>query len=154
MAKKSAGLLLYRWRTEKLELLLVHPGGPFWKNKDRHAWSIPKGELAQDEAPLDTARREFEEELGVFPEGDDFIDLGEIRQKNGKRVFAWALEGNLDPSAAKSNTFSMEWPPRSGKMQDFPEVDRAEWFSPDTARQKINERQIPLIDRLVEKLRR
>lgn len=149
MAARSAGLIMYRRVAGRLEVLLVHPGGPFWKNKDNGAWSIPKGEYAMDEEPLDAARREFEEELGFSP-GGDFLFLGEIRQKGGKVVTAWAFEGDCDPSAIVSNNFQMEWPPKSGIMKDFPEVDRAGWFDPETAREKINPAQAALIDRLID----
>jgi len=152
MAVTSAGLLLYRRRGGMLELLLVHPGGPFWKNKDPGAWSIPKGEYTGDEAPLAAARREFAEELGFAPEGE-FIYLGEIRQKGGKTVMAWAVEGDCDPSTIVSNTFSMEYPPKSGKFREFPEIDRAAWFDPESAKEKINPAQAPLIDRLIDNIR-
>src|SRR5437660_1699230 len=127
MPKESAGLLMFRIRNGKLELLLVHPGGPFWKNKDRGAWSIPKGEIQPGEDALTAARREFAEELGFTPEGN-FTALTPIRQKGGKRVQVWAFESDCDLSAVKSNTFQMEFPPHSGRMQDFPEIDRAEFF--------------------------
>ena len=124
MTKRSAGLLLYRRSERGTEVFLVHPGGPFWAKKDLGAWSIPKGEYAEDEAALAAARREFQEETGFAIEGD-FLDLGTVRQTGGKLVTAWALEGDCDPSAVHSNTFEMEWPPRSGKKQTFPEIDRA-----------------------------
>jgi predicted NUDIX family NTP pyrophosphohydrolase len=143
----SAGILLFRKIGEKFEVLLVHPGGPFWTKKDLGAWSIPKGEIAESESPETAARREFEEELGSQPEGE-LIPLGEIRQKAGKIVHAWALEGDLDVTKIRSNTFQIEWPPRSGKMKEFPEVDRAAFFSLDEARQKINPAQAEFIDRL------
>jgi predicted NUDIX family NTP pyrophosphohydrolase len=131
-----------------LELLLVHPGGPFWKNKDLGAWSIPKGEYAEGEDPLAVAKREFEEETGARPQGD-CLPLGEVVQKGGKIVTAFALEGDLDPAGLKSNTFELEWPPRSGRKASFPEVDRAQWFSPAEARQKILASQSELITRLL-----
>src|SRR5262252_3749819 len=127
MAKLSAGLLMYRRREGGLEVFLVHPGGPFWAKKDLGAWSIPKGEYDEGEEPLAAARREFEEETGIQPEGH-FVPLKTIKQPGGKTVLAWAFEGDADVAAIKSNTFSMEWPPHSGKQQDFPEVDRAGWF--------------------------
>ena len=150
MAKRSAGILLYRGRGTKLELLLVHPGGPFWRNKDDGAWSIPKGEIEVGENPEDVARREFLEELGSRLAGP-LQPLGEIRQRGGKRVHAFAAAGDLDVGAIKSNTFEMEWPPRSGRRQEFPEIDRAGWFALPVARVKILEGQRPLLDRL-EKL--
>lgn len=151
MAITSAGILMYRLRDRDLHVLLVHPGGPFWRNKDEGAWSIPKGEVDPDEDVEAAARREFEEELGTRPEGV-LLALGEVRQRSGKRVCAFALEGDLDASATHSNTFNMEWPPRSGRMGTFAEVDRAEWFDLATARMKLNAGQAPLIDRLVDLL--
>lgn len=147
MPKTSAGLLLYRLRNGLLEFLLVHPGGPFWKNKDAGAWTIPKGELADNEEPLAAAVREFEEELGFKPTGS-FIELAPIKQKGGKIVHAWAVEGDCDPAQIKSNTFTMEWPPKSGKQAEFPEVDRAEFFKLGEAKEKINQAQIPLLEEL------
>jgi predicted NUDIX family NTP pyrophosphohydrolase len=148
--KRSAGILLYKRDDDSLRVLLAHPGGPFWRNKDAGAWSIPKGEIGDDEEPLAAARREFAEETGVTLDGD-FIPLGEIKQKGGKTVIAFALERDLDPSTIASNTFTIEWPPRSGRQQTFPEIDRAEWFDLDGAREKINAGQAVLIDRLVER---
>jgi predicted NUDIX family NTP pyrophosphohydrolase len=147
-ARRSAGILLYRRAADGLEVLLVHPGGPFWTNKDAGAWSIPKGEYERDDDPFQAARREFEEELGSVPPDGDALDLGETRQKSGKHVRAWALEGDLDAAAAHSNTFTVEWPPRSGRMQEFPEVDRAEWFAVEAAREKLNPAQAAFLDRL------
>ncbi len=145
----SAGLLMYRLAGGELQVLLAHPGGPFLRNKDEGAWSIPKGEHDPDEEPRAAAAREFAEELGSPPpDGAAPLELGEVRQKGGKVVAAWALEGDLDASAIASNTFTMEWPPRSGRTQEFPEVDRAEWFSLDAAREKINPAQAELLDRL------
>jgi predicted NUDIX family NTP pyrophosphohydrolase len=149
MARRSAGLLMYRGSGPGLELLLVHPGGPFWAKKDLGAWSIPKGEYAGDEDPLAAAQREFTEETGVQPRGT-FQPLGEVTQAGGKRVSAWAVEGDFDPAALVSNTFETEWPPCSGRKRSFPEVDRAAWFSPEEGRQKILAGQRPFIDRLVE----
>lgn len=153
MAARSAGLLLYRAPTGGLEVFLVHPGGPFWKNKDDGAWTIPKGEIAASEDPLATARREFREETGLDPDallrpGAGYVDLGEIQQKGGKRVRCWAIEGDADPAAIRSNTFEIEWPPRSGRRRAFPEVDRAAWFDLAQARRKINAAQVELLDRL------
>ena len=148
MPSRSAGILLHRRRGDELEVLLVHPGGPFWSRRDSGVWSIPKGEYAPDEDPLAAARREFEEELGAPPPDAPAQDLGEIRQRGGKLVRAWALEGDLDASAITSNTFELQWPPRSGRMIEVPEVDRAEWFDLDTAREKINPAQVELLDRL------
>ena len=139
---------MFRRQHNLLEFLLVHPGGPFWKNKDTGAWSVPKGEIQPDEDLLARARIEFEEEIGFKPQGD-WIPLGSIKQKNGKTVHAWGFEGDLpEPFELKSNTFELEWPPRSGKFTEFPEVDRAEFFSLEVAREKINPAQIPLLDRL------
>ncbi len=147
--RRSAGILLHRGRGQDLEVLLVHPGGPAWVNRDVGAWSVPKGEHLEGEDPLAAARREFEEELGTAPPAGNPEDLGEIRQKSGKRVRAWAIAGDLDPTQIHSNTFQFEWPPRSGKLIEIPEVDRAEWFGLDAAREKINPGQVPLLDRLV-----
>src|SRR3954449_9397850 len=141
----SAGILLYRRADERLEVLLVHPGGPYWRNKDEGAWSIPKGELGLGENPEAVARREFAEELGSAPVGP-LRSLGEIRQRGGKRVHGFALQGDLDAAGIASNTFEMEWPPRSGRRKSFPEVDRAEWFTLPVARSKILESQRPLLD--------
>jgi predicted NUDIX family NTP pyrophosphohydrolase len=147
MPKSSAGILLYRLRAGAPEVLLVHPGGPFWAKKDLGAWSIPKGELAPGDDPLTRARTEFEEETGVSIDGD-FRALAPCRQAGGKRIEAWAIEGDFDPAGLRSNTFLLEWPPRSGRQQEFPEVDRAEWFDLATARTKIIAGQIPLLDEL------
>jgi predicted NUDIX family NTP pyrophosphohydrolase len=151
MPKTSAGILLYRIRNGALEFLLVHPGGPFWKNKDAGAWTIPKGEIADNEDALAAAKREFEEELGFKP-GGPFIELTPIKQKAGKMVHAWAFEGDCDPSQIKSNTFSTEWPPKSGKQAEFPEVDRAEFFNLEGAKTKINPAQIPLLEELQRRI--
>lgn len=145
----SAGLLMYRLRDGRLEVLLVHPGGPWWRGKDLGAWSIPKGKIEKDENPLDAACREFKEETGLTPTGP-FHELGTVRQKSGKRVHAWAFEGDADPAGFKSNTFEEEWPPRSGRMQTFHEIDAAEFFDIPTARAKINPGQVPLLDELEE----
>jgi predicted NUDIX family NTP pyrophosphohydrolase len=147
MSRTSAGLLMYRKREEILEVLLVHPGGPFWRNKDAGAWSIPKGEAADDEDLLEAARREFEEETGGRPSGT-FIPLSPVKQKSGKTVHAWAVEGEIDPASIKSNTFTMEWPPKTGKHAEFPEVDRADFFDLPTAKQKINPAQASLLAEL------
>ena len=152
MAKESAGILLYRIRDEVIDVLLVHPGGPFWAKKDAGAWTIPKGEIGVKEEPLGAAIREFAEETGTSLAGD-FQPLPTIRQAGGKRVLAWALAGDLDAAAIKSNRFTLEWPPRSGKHRDFPEVDKAEWFALDDARQRINKGQIALLDALEAMLR-
>jgi predicted NUDIX family NTP pyrophosphohydrolase len=146
----SAGILLHRTTPAGLEVLLVHPGGPFWARRDAGAWSIPKGGYEEGEEPLAAARREFEEELGTAPPPDEPADLGEIRLKSGKRVRAWALAGDLDATTITSNTFTVQWPPRSGRMSEFPEVDRAQWFGLDEAREKLNPAQAALIDRLQE----
>ncbi len=151
MGKESAGLLMYRSRGGELEFLLVHPGGPFWKNKDSGAWTVPKGEIQPGEDPLLAARREFEEELGFKPEGD-FMPLTPVKQKSGKLVRAWAFAGDCDPAACKSNTFQLEWPPRSGRLQEFPEVDRVAFFSFEQAKEKINPAQIGLLEELRARL--
>ena len=152
MAKTSAGVLLYRRSGKSLEVFLVHPGGPFWAKKDDGAWSIPKGEFAEGEDPVDVARREFEEETG-FPLKGKLEALKPIKQAGGKIVHAWAIEGELNQSAIRSNTFSLEWPPHSGKNQEFPEVDRASWFDLETGRRKILKSQMPLLEQLQEKFR-
>ena len=147
MGKQSAGILLYRKTEGKLQVFLVHPGGPFFKNKDEGSWSMPKGEFLDDEDPLEAAKREFEEETGQAITGK-FTRLKPITQKGGKRVQAWAVEGDIDHLTIKSNHFEMEWPPRSGKQQSFPEVDRAAWFDIDIAKLKINPAQAQLVDEL------
>ena len=149
--KRSAGILLFRRDGDEVEFLLVHPGGPFWAKKDAGAWSIPKGQIEAEEEPRACAIRELEEELGPAPELDPehLIELGSIKQKAGKVVEAWAAEADFDPASLASNTFSMEWPPRSGSEQEFPEVDRAEWFDLATAREKILPAQAELLDRLL-----
>ena len=148
MSAQSAGLVLYRRRDGKLEVLLVHPGGPFWQKRDDGAWSIPKGELAEHETGIDVARREFREELGVPAPHGEVTALGAVRQTGGKIVHAWALPGDLDVTRPTSNTFELEWPPRSGRLQQFPEIDRAVWFDLDTARRKLLLAQRVFIDRL------
>ncbi len=153
MPKQSAGVLMYRWRGDAPEVLLVHPGGPFWRRRDRAAWSIPKGELGPDEAPLDAAQRELFEETGLTLEAPP-IDLGRLRASRDKELRVFAVEGDCDPERIVSNTLALEWPPRSGHYQRFPEVDRAAWFDPDTARHKLHKGQVPLIDRLLVALER
>jgi predicted NUDIX family NTP pyrophosphohydrolase len=149
--KKSAGLLLYRRvAAGAIEVFLVHPGGPYWTRKDQGAWSLPKGLVDPGEDPLDTARREFAEETGNAPPDGPFVPLGEVRQAGGKIVTAWGAEGDVDAATIASNTFRMEWPPRSGREQEFPEVDRAAWFTPDEARERILAGQRPFLDRLNE----
>ncbi len=138
---------MYRKRKDGLEVFLVHPGGPFWANKDEGVWTIPKGEYEPDEEPLAAAQREFREETGFIATGD-FMELGSIRQKSGKVVIAWAFEGDCDPTQLKSNTCKVEWPPRSGKRLEIPEVDRGSWFSSHRARIYIRPEQIPLLDTL------
>jgi predicted NUDIX family NTP pyrophosphohydrolase len=152
MAALSAGILMYGGSPRSLEVLLVHPGGPFWRNKDDGAWSIPKGEIDAGGNPEDVAWREFMEELGSAPAGP-LRPIGEIRQRGGKRVLAFATEGDLDVGTVASNTFEMEWPPKSGRIQTFPEIDRAEWFAVPAARRKILKGQLPLLDRLEEHCR-
>jgi len=147
MPKRSAGILLYRERSNQLEVLLVHFGGPFWARKDRGAWSIPKGEVEPNEEPLAAAQRELEEETGVIASGE-LRPLDPIRQAGGKMVFAWAMRGDVDPGSITSNTFTMEWPPNSGKQQEFPEVDRAQWFAVDVADEKIMTTQAGFIAQL------
>jgi predicted NUDIX family NTP pyrophosphohydrolase len=146
MSQHSAGILLYRRRDRGLEVLLAHPGGPYWANKDLGSWSMPKGLIAAGEDPLAAARREFQEETG-FEVNGRFIELGSEKQASGKIVHAWALEGDLDTRKMVSNVFSLEWPPRSGQTQEFPEVDRGEWFDLATAKVKITQGQRPLLDR-------
>jgi predicted NUDIX family NTP pyrophosphohydrolase len=153
MKKTSAGVLLYRRKLGELEIFLVHPGGPFWAKKDRGAWSIPKGEYTNSEEPLAAARREFQEETGLAIDGD-FDELGEIRQAGGKIVSAWALEGDLDPAQLVSNRFQMQWPPRSGRTIEVPEVDRGAWFSMPEAKARILSSQATFLERLAEKLNR
>jgi len=148
MPKRSAGLLLYRDTGGRLEVFLVHPGGPLWAKKDAGAWTIPKGEYDDSEEALEAAKREFLEETGAAADGG-FVPLGEVRQASGKLVKAWALESDVDADAIQSNTFEMEWPPRSGKRGEFPEVDRAAWFSVEDAREKINPAQQQFLDRLL-----
>ena len=140
---------MYRVSNTGTELLLVHPGGPFWRNRDDGAWTIPKGEFSDDEEPLVAAKREFEEELGAQPPPGEYIRLKPIKQKGGKIVHAWAIEGDFDPATLNSNTFETEWPPRSGRLKSFPEVDRAQWFSADAARQKMLFGQAAFIDELL-----
>ena len=150
--RRSAGLLLYRRSGDQLEVLLAHPGGPLWKKRDAGAWTVPKGEVEPGEDPPAVARREFEEETGQRPPDGDFVPLGEVRQKSGKYVAAWAAEGDLDPATAKSNTFPLEWPPGSGDWIDVPEVDRVAWFDLDEARIRVNPAQVALLDRLADQL--
>jgi len=152
MTKRSAGILMFRGHGPELQLLLVHPGGPFWARKDEGAWSIPKGEYEEGEEPLAVARREFEEELGTSAPSGDVIDLGELVQPSRKKITTFATEGDFDPSTLRSNTFEIEWPPKSGRMKSFPEVNRAAWFAPQEAREKILPGQRPLIDRLLARI--
>jgi predicted NUDIX family NTP pyrophosphohydrolase len=148
MPKQAAGILLFRRGPSGLEVLLAHPGGPLWARKDAGAWTLPKGQFTDGEAPLDAARREFEEEMGSRPTGD-FQPLGTLKQPSGKIIHAWAAESDFDVATVKSNLFSLEWPPRSGQVGEFPEVDRADWFSIETARLKILKGQAPFLDRLL-----
>ena len=149
----SAGILMYRLREGRLEVLLAHPGGPWWRKKDAAAWTIPKGGVMPDETPLAAARREFAEELGFEPP-EPVIALEPLKQPSRKLVHAWAVEGDWDPAKLKSNDFDLEWPPRSGRMQSFPEVDRAAWFSLDEARTKLLRGQVAFLDQLAAKLGR
>lgn len=151
MAKQSVGLVIYRRSAGPVEMFLVHPGGPFWKNKDLGAWSIPKGEFAEGDDLLTAARRELTEETGFSVEGP-FVQLQPIKQRGGKTVYAWAVEADFDAASVVSNTFSMEWPPRSGKMREFPEVDRAGWFDLEQAAAKMNAGQRPLLEQLAKLL--
>ena len=151
MAKRSAGLLMFRWRADALEVFLVHPGGPFWAKKDLGAWSIPKGEYTEGEDALTAARREFAEETGTAAAGEP-IPLKDVKQPGGKIVSAWALEGDCDASKVRSNMFSMEWPPKSGKTKEFPEIDRGEWFRIEAARSKILKGQVEFLVELASKL--
>ncbi|MDQ2966616.1 MAG: NUDIX domain-containing protein [Chloroflexota bacterium] len=152
MPKPSAGLLLYRRRGDSVEVLLAHPGGPLWAKRDAGVWSVPKGEIETGEKPFDVARREFHEETGHKPPAGECLSLGEIRQKSGKLVVAWACEGDLDPTTSESNTFPLEWPPGSGNWIDVPEIDRVEWFAPDEARRRLNPAQAEFVDRLLAML--
>jgi predicted NUDIX family NTP pyrophosphohydrolase len=152
MPRRSAGILLYRLDPGPLEVLLVHPGGPYFARKDLGSWGLPKGEYEPDEEPRACAIREFEEELGQAPPTGRMIELGEIRQKNGKIVTAWGLRGDLDATAIHSNSFALEWPPGTGRMQEFPEIDRAAWLTLDEAARKIIGTQQPLLDRLAAAL--
>jgi predicted NUDIX family NTP pyrophosphohydrolase len=147
--KKSAGILLYRLKKNNPEFLLVHYGGPFWANKDLGTWSIPKGEFTDEEKPFDAALREFKEETGTEINHGQPIELTPVKQKSGKMIYAWGVEGDLDASAIKSNEFEIEWPPKSGKFKFFPEVDRGEWFGVEDAKKKINPAQINLIEEIL-----
>lgn len=150
-SKVSAGLLLFRRRNGGVEVFLAHPGGPFWRQRDRGSWTIPKGVIEAGEDPLDAARREFEEETGICPTGP-FLPLGSVRQKAGKTVHAWAWEGDADPATIRSNEMEVEWPRGSGRWRRYPEVDRCAWYDPTTARSRINSAQAELIDRLIATL--
>lgn len=152
MSKTSAGLIVYRWYKSELQVLLVHPGGPFWKNKDEGAWNIPKGEYVEGEVPLEVAKREFYEETGIQVQGNEFIELGTVKLKSGKLIIAFAAEASFDEPFLQSNTFEMEWPPKSGKMQVFPEVDRAAWFSMADAAKKLNAAQVALLGEVESKI--
>jgi predicted NUDIX family NTP pyrophosphohydrolase len=147
-AKRSAGLLLYRLREGRLEVFIAHMGGPFWASKDEGSWSIVKGEYEDDEDPFEAACREFEEETGSTAPAGRALELGEIRQSGGKRVVAWGIEGDFDPANLRSNTFTLEWPRGSGRLREFPEIDRAEWFDAATARRKLLKGQVPFIEAL------
>ncbi len=153
LAKSSAGLLMYRKREGQVQVLLVHPGGPLWKNKDGGAWFVPKGEINPGEQELAAAQREFQEETGLVATGE-FLSLGTVKHKSGKKVAAWAFEGDCDPAAIKSNTFEMEWPPKSGKMARFPEIDRADFFTLEGAQEKMHVAEFEFVTRLAEQLSR
>ena len=152
MKKQSAGIVLYSLSKSKPQVLLVHPGGPFWTKKDAGAWSIPKGEFETPEKPLDAAKREFAEELGIILPDGELIELGNVKLSSGKVVYAWALQHEIDPKHIKSNTFKLEWPPQSGNMQTYPEVGKAAWFSLEEALVKITKGQVPLIQTLADQL--
>ncbi|MCW2633641.1 MAG: hydrolase [Blastococcus sp.] len=153
MPKRSAGILLYRFAADgACEVLVGHMGGPFWAKKDAGAWSIPKGEYVDGEVPFDVARREFEEELGSSVPASEFVPLGEVRQSGGKVLTVWAAEGDLDADRSVSNTFELEWPPRSGRMQEFPEIDRSAWLPLAAAREALVKGQVPLLERLAAHL--
>jgi predicted NUDIX family NTP pyrophosphohydrolase len=152
MTVHSGGILLFRYRAGRLQLLLVHPGGPYWKHKDAGAWSIPKGLFEENEEPLEAARREFAEETG-FEAAGEFIALGELVQPSKKIVHAWALQGDLDTTRITSNTFTLEWPPESGQVEHYPEIDTGQWFDVDEARRKITRGQLGFIDRLIDRLK-
>ena len=152
MPRTSAGVLLYRRRDRGIEVLIGHMGGPFWARKDDAAWSVPKGEYDPGEEPFAVALREFAEELGSPVPAEDFLPLGEVLQSGGKVLTVWAAEGDLDAAAARSNTFALEWPPRSGRLQEFPEIDRVAWVPVDEARTKLVRGQVPLLDRLLDAL--
>jgi predicted NUDIX family NTP pyrophosphohydrolase len=149
MAKASAGLLMYRKRGVQWEVLLVHLGGPFWSNKDAGAWFVPKGEINPGEDELSAAKREFEEETGLHPPVGEFLPLGSVKHKSGKTVTAWAFEGDCDPATLRSNTFQVEWPPHSGKMREFPEIDRAAFFTLEAAREKMQPAELEFLARLL-----
>jgi predicted NUDIX family NTP pyrophosphohydrolase len=151
LSKKSAGLLLFREVSGRLEVLLVHPGGPFWAKKDEGAWSLPKGEFEDNEEPLAAAKREFEEETGFIPVGE-MVPLKPLRQPSGKLVYAWAVRGDVDPAGLRSNKFSLEWPPKSGRYREYPEIDRAAWFPVEAAGRKILKGQAAFLVQLQEKL--
>jgi len=151
MTVHSGGILLFRQLDGRLQVMLVHPGGPYWDNKDEGVWSIPKGLFEENEGPLEAARREFAEETGFEAEGE-FIELGEFVQQSGKIVHAWALESDLDTTRIRSNTFTLEWPPNSGRFEDYPEIDRGQWFDIAEARTKITKGQLGFISRLIERL--
>jgi predicted NUDIX family NTP pyrophosphohydrolase len=152
MAKQTAGILVYRRRPNGLEVFLAHPGGPYWAKKDFGAWSIPKGEFLDPEAPIDAAKREFAEEIGQTVDGE-FLALTPRKPPGGKTIHAFAVEGDVDATKVESNLFEMEWPPRSGKMQSFPEVDRGAWFGIEEARERLLKGQLPILEELVERLR-
>jgi len=153
MAKQSAGILLYRQRPGRpVEVLLAHPGGPYWARKDKAAWSLPKGEFEDGEEPLSAAKREFSEETGMKLGEADFTELGTVKMSSGKVIYAWALEGDFDVTKLASNTFSMEWPPKSGQQEKFPEVDRAAWFTLPEAAMRLHPSQVAFLERMAEKL--
>ena len=152
MKKQSAGILIYKKTESGVEVLLGHPGGPFWAKKDTGAWSIPKGEYTEDEDPLTAAKREFQEEIGQLAPNGDYLELGEAKRKDGKTIRAWAVQANIDASAISSNTFEIEWPPKSGKKQKFPEIDKAAWFPLEAASPKLHQGQAIFLERLAKEL--
>ncbi|HTE57770.1 MAG TPA: NUDIX domain-containing protein [Verrucomicrobiae bacterium] len=152
MAKQSAGVLVYRKKPSGVEVLIVHPGGPFWAKKDKGAWTLPKGEFNDTEEALDAAKREFQEETGQPLPAGEYLELGTVKNKSGKTIYGWAVQGDMDITKLNSNSMMIEWPPKSGKEQEFREVDKAGWFTPDKAMQKLHPAQAPFVERLLKAL--